>query len=156
MTLDRARPWFLGLALAATAGGCGSSNAAPPGGGPATSTADAAGDHLDGTRAAVAASPDAADASADGASLITPDLCAQKCQLMAQIDCPNAQTVDDCVSACLGVGSDCAAQRFAYYQCLLAQGAQALLCDTAHQAVVLKDGFCTQQNDDLFDCAAAL
>ena len=93
----------------------------------------------------------ATDASGDG-FVITPDLCTQKCELMAQIDCPGSLTLDDCISGCIGDGANCVAEKLAYYQCLLAEGTPALMCDPSLQAVVLKDGFCTQQNEDFFNC----
>lgn len=167
MRSPNASRWVLGAALAATAS-CGSSAAGPGFDGAAIHAGDAALDHVRSTAdagslnsdavtldAADAADGDAAAAETD-AAVITPDLCAQKCAVMAQIDCPDAQTVDYCVAACIDGASDCTAETLAYYQCLLAQGAAALVCDESLQAVVFKPGFCTQQSSDLYDCAAAL
>jgi hypothetical protein len=158
MTESRALVW-LGLALAAAAAACGSSGAKSTGDQDASEASVVS---VDAVSLDMASGPDGHDAGAtdgsaealgDGAVLITPDLCNQKCNLIAQISCPGSQTLDHCVSACLSGGSSCDVERLAYYQCLLAAGAQSLMCDTILQAVVLKDGVCTQQSNDYFDCA---
>jgi hypothetical protein len=159
MNRRRAFAWVW-VALGVAAGGCGSSGASPGHDATPMAQLDAALDGVLTTKSAVIdakdAAPDAADAgspdgSIDGAVVLTPELCNQKCALLAQIDCPGAQTLDTCISKCVG-DSSCIPERVAYYQCLLAGGPDVLECDSSLPAVVLKDGFCTQQSDAYFDC----
>jgi hypothetical protein len=136
----------VGVALAATAGACGGTNAAPRGDGAVIRPPDAALDH--GGDSAVMTS----DAAVDVGTMITPELCEKKCALIAQVDCPGSPSTDDCVSICINGPSGCDAQRLAYFQCLLTQGVQALECDPTFHAVGLKVDVCAQQVEDYGNC----
>ena len=57
-----------------------------------------------------------------------------------------------CVAACLDDASFCTAPGMAYFQCLVASGPGALMCDTTIPAVILRDGFCTREQSDLIEC----
>jgi len=95
------------------------------------------------------------EVASDAPVEVTPDLCHEKCEIMAQVLCPNPPSVDDCVTLCLEGTMMCTALAVAYFDCLIAGGAAGLACD-ASKHVVAKSGDCVQQSTDLFNCLAPM
>ena len=148
------------VSVVVSALGCGSSadsarvgDFAPVGDGGGDRVADATAD-------ATGAGPDAGDdrgatdATADGGLVISPELCAQWCQVMLQISCGDPPAMDDCVSQCVDgqPGAPCNPQAKEYFACIVAAGPQVLECDESQGFVTLKFGFCTEANDAFTSC----
>jgi hypothetical protein len=84
--------------------------------------------------------------------VITEELCTAKCAVEVQVACPGALTMAQCVAACLEDATFCTAPGMAYFQCLVANGPDALVCEPSIPAVILRDGFCMQEKADLIAC----
>jgi len=148
------------VSVVVSAFGCGSS-ADSARVGDFSRVGDGGGDRVaDATPDAPDAAPDAgddagaADATVDGGLVITPELCAQWCQVMLQISCGDPPAMDDCVSQCVDgqPGAPCNPQAKEYFACIVAAGPQVLECDESQGFVTLKFGFCTEANDAFTSC----
>ena len=78
-------------------------------------------------------------------------LCTEVCEVGLQVACPNQATMDECVALCLEDATTCTAAGSAYYRCIVAGGPSTLICNQV-QELVVKEGFCTKENADLFTC----
>jgi hypothetical protein len=91
-----------------------------------------------------------------GMAVIDRQLCTEVCQVFVQVTCPNQPTMEPCVDLCLEDAAICTAQGSAFYRCIVAGGPSALICNQVQELVIVRDGFCTQENSDLFDCLSSM
>jgi hypothetical protein len=100
------------------------------------------------------ASPDLeGDASPDSGGKVSEELCAQMCRTTLEIACPDQPTMVACVADCLGQTTNCPLQVVeAYYQCIVSNGSQALLCNLDARAIFLRTGYCTKEESDVNSC----
>lgn len=126
---------------------------------------DGAGGHLgtdggspDVAEVGVDASEDASEVSSDSGDSgdsgdgLSEDLCAAMCAVVLQIDCPDQSPMAACVAACVGGTTKCVAEAKAQFECLVAAGSGALLCDPDFQVVTFRDGYCTEQSQKYAIC----
>jgi hypothetical protein len=92
------------------------------------------------------------DGSADAGAEITEELCTQKCEVVAQIDCPDRPRLDDCVRDCLAMANICASTSRAYYECIVANGSAGLACDDVVERTVSLPEVCPQVQANFLAC----
>jgi hypothetical protein len=94
----------------------------------------------------------ASNAEGGVSPVITEELCSAKCEVALRVVCPDQGTMGECVAACLQDATVCTRQGMAFYQCVVASGSDALVCDDALRLIRLREGFCTQEQLDLNEC----
>jgi hypothetical protein len=100
-----------------------------------------------------AAAETSTDSISDAPPLnVTPELCSKMCGVVGQIACPIQPSMSDCVASCIACATTCGPEQAAYYACLVANGAAALMCDDAQMMIVFRDGFCVKEGKAEIDC----
>jgi hypothetical protein len=92
--------------------------------------------------------------SQDAPSIVSKDLCARMCDVLALVDCPNQRAPAACTEKCFEDGMICTSEHEAYFECIVATGPTAFDCDPDFAILVLKPGSCAPEGDALVGCLA--